>query len=169
MERVIIFIDGSNFYYGLKENIGFTQIDFDYFAQKLCKGRKYIRTYYYNVRLDAKGDLEKYKSQQKFFDKLSFTPYFVVRLGRLQRTKSGYTEKGVDIKIAVDMFKLAKDNIYDTAILVTSDGDFVPVVEVIQELGKHVENAYFEKGYSYHLRQACDNFIKLDKSYFKKV
>lgn len=169
MERVIIFIDGSNFYYGLKENMGFTQIDFDFFAQKLSAGRKYIRTYYYNVTLDAKEDKDTYASQQKFFTKLSFTPYFILKLGRLQKTKSGYIEKGVDINIAVDMFKLAHDDIYDTAILVSSDGDFVPVFEVIQELGKHVENAYFGKGYSYHLRKACDKFIEIDKSFFKVI
>ena len=67
------------------------------------------------------------------------------------------------------MFKLAKDDIYDTTVLVTSDADFVPAVEVIQELGKHVENAYFKEGCSFHLRKTCDNFIELDKSFFKKA
>jgi len=169
MERVIIFIDGSNFYYGLKENIGITKIDFNYLAKKITSKRKYIRTYYYNVRLDAKGDKNKYQAQQRFFSALNFVPYFTVKLGRLQKTCAGYIEKGVDINIAVDMFRLAKDNIYDTAVLITSDADFVPAVEVIQELGKHVENAYFNKGYSFHLRKACDNFIELDKSFFKKT
>lgn len=165
----MIFIDGSNFYYGLKENMGFTQIDFNFFALKLAAGREYIRTYYYNVTLDINEDRNKYASQQKFFTKLSFTPYLIIKLGRLQKTNSGYIEKGVDIKIAVDMFKLAHDNVYDTAILVTSDSDFVPVIEVIQELGKHVENAYFSKRYSYHLRKACDIFIELDQSFFKRL
>jgi len=168
MEKVIIFIDGSNFYYGLKENIGFTKVDFNYFAQKLSSGRQYIRTYYYNVRLDARGDKAKYQAQQRFFDALNFVPYFTVKFGYLQKTGASYVEKGIDINIAVDMFKLAKDDVYDTAILVTSDADFVPAVEVIQELGKHVENAYFKKGRSFHLRKACDNFIELDKSFFKE-
>jgi len=168
MERVIIFIDGSNFYYGLKENIGFAKIDFNYFAQKLAAGRQFIRTYYYNARLDAKGDKAKYQAQQRFFDALNYVPYFTVKLGYLQKTSGGYVEKGTDINIAVDMFKLAKDDVYDIAILVTSDADFVPAIEVIQELGKHVENAYFKKGRSFHLRKACDNFIELNKSFFKE-
>jgi len=163
----MIFIDGSNFYYGLKENMGFTQIDFNFFAQKLTEGRKYIRTYYYNVALDAKEDPGKYASQQRFFNKLCFTPYLILKLGRLQKTSTGYVEKGVDINIAVDMFKLAHDDVYDTAILVTSDGDFVPAIEVVQELGKHMENAYFGRGYSFHLRKACDKFIELNNSFFK--
>lgn len=169
MDRVIVFIDGSNFYYGLKENLGFTNIDFYHFAQMLAGNRKYIRTYYYNVRLDAKEGESQYIAQQKFFTKLSFTPYMVLKYGRLQKTKSGHVEKGIDIKIAVDMFKLAKDDIYDIAILVSSDGDFVPAVSVIQELGKSVENAFWGKGYSYHLREACDNFIELDNSFFQKI
>lgn len=168
MERAIIFIDGNNFYFGLKENIGFTKIDFSYFAQKLTAGRQFIRTYYYNVRLDARGNKAKYQAQQRFFDALTYVPYFTVKFGYLQKTPGGYVEKGVDINIAVDMFKMAKDDAYDTAILVTSDADFVPAVEVTQELGKHVENAFFKKGRSFHLRKACDNFIELNKSFFKK-
>jgi len=170
MDKVIIFIDGSNFYYGLKKNkeIGFTKLDFNYFAEKLTAGRKYIRTYYYNARLDARGNKAKYQAQQRFFDALNFVPNFTVKFGYLQKTPGGYVEKGVDINIAVDMFKLAKDDVYDTAILVTSDADFVPAVEVIQELGKHVENAFFKKGRSFNLRKACDNFIELNKSFFKK-
>ena len=79
-----------------------------------------------------------------------------------------YTEKGVDIKIASDMLKLAYNNSYDTAILVSGDGDFVPAVKGVQDLGKHVENAYFERGHSDYLFETCDNFILLDSNFISK-
>lgn len=167
MERVIIFIDGSNFYYGLKNNRGDTSIDYYYFAQKLVGDRKYIRTYYYNVPLNPKEDPVKYSNQQKFFNKLRNTPYLTLKLGRLEKRPSGYIEKGIDINIAVDMLKLAINNAYDTAILVSSDGDFAPVIEAVKEWGKHVENAYFKEGCSFHLKSACDKFIELNESFFK--
>ncbi len=44
-------------------------------------------------------------------------------------------EKKADIKIAVDIISLA----YDTAVLVSGDGDFVPVVKKVKELDKNLE------------------------------
>ena len=52
---------------------------------------------------------------------------------------NGAIEKKVDIQIAIDMVSLAYENAYDTAVLISGDGDFVPVVKKIKELGKNVE------------------------------
>lgn len=62
------------------------------------------------------------------------------------------------------MLRLAYNNVYDTAILVSGDGDFVSAIEGIQELGKHAEHAYFKSGQSQHLRQTCDKYIELTKN-----
>ena len=51
----------------------------------------------------------------------------------------GAIEKKVDIKIAIDIISLAYENAYDTAVLVSGDGDFVPVVKMVKELDKHLE------------------------------
>ena len=48
------------------------------------------------------------------------------------------TELG-DIKIAIDIISLAYENAYDTAVLVSGDGDFVPVVKKLKQLDKNVE------------------------------
>ena len=57
-----------------------------------------------------------------------------------------------------------RDN-YDTAILVTGDGDFASVADAVSEMGKHVENAYFRVGRSQQLRNVCHRFIELTPSY----
>ena len=66
------------------------------------------------------------------------------------------------------MVKLAYNDAYDTAILVSSDGDFVPAVKSVQDLGKIVINAYFQnddrKGY--HLRKNSDKFIEINEKNF---
>jgi len=49
-------------------------------------------------------------------------------------------KKGVDIAMAVEMLSLAQRNVYDTAVLVTGDGDFAYAVQAVEECGKHVEN-----------------------------
>lgn len=148
MERVMIFIDGSNFYHGLKNNLVQTQLDFGKLSALLCGSeRKLIRTYYYNVPAIKEDGLERYQKQQLFFDQLHKTPYLTLVLGRLEKrpildllTKKiiGTTtvEKGVDVRIAVDMLRLAYQNSYDTAILVSGDGDFASVVEAAKDLGE---------------------------------
>jgi len=65
------------------------------------------------------------------------------------------------------MVKLAYNNAYDTAILVSSDGDFVPAVQAVKEVGKNVENIGFETKFSYHLKRECDKFRKLSKKEIK--
>lgn len=168
-ERVTVFIDGSNFYHGLKNCIGRTDIDFLRLGQKLCgKRRKLIRVYYYNAVIKQEDSPEGYKKQQRFFNKLYSVPYFELKLGRLEsrRAEDGsvyYIEKGTDINLAVDMMKYAYNNAYDTAVIVSGDGDFVNAVKAVKDLGKHVEHAYFESGHSHHLRQAADKHIRIDQ------
>ena len=72
-----------------------------------------------------------------------------------------------DIHLAVDMVKLAYNGAFDTAILVSSDGDFVPAIQAVKQKGKNVENIGFENKFSYHLKQECDKFILLKKEVVK--
>jgi uncharacterized LabA/DUF88 family protein len=68
-------------------------------------------------------------------------------MGYLQERRVGglsvFEEKGVDIDLAVDMLTGAFEDRYDTAILVSSDGDFKPVVQAVQRRGKRVEYVFF--------------------------
>lgn len=51
------------------------------------------------------------------------------------------SEKAVDVKLATDMI-LLKD-IYDTAIILSGDQDYVPAVQAVKDSGKRVINAAF--------------------------
>lgn len=55
----------------------------------------------------------------------------------------GTEEKGVDTRIATEMISLAWSNSYDTAVLVSSDRDFVPVADFLQTRGIKVIHAGF--------------------------
>lgn len=52
-------------------------------------------------------------------------------------------EKGVDVAIATDMIKLAWEDAYDWAVLVSSDRDFIPAVEFLNGKGRKVLHAGF--------------------------
>ena len=169
-ELVAIFIDGSNFYRMLESNKGRHDIDFQKFGSKLVGDRKLLRIYYYAAQVDQFKGLERYKEQQKFFYGLHHTPYLELRLGRLVTHGDVEVEKGVDVRLATDMLKLAWTNAYDTAILVSHDGDFADAVLAVKESGKHVECAGFvnpntKYKLADHLSQVADKVIALDKDY----
>lgn len=179
MKKVALFIDGSNFYYGLKSVYGdkkhLTNFNFLKLGEILAgKNRDLLRIYYYNAPLDYNSNPEAYAKQQKFFERIKLMDKVKLILSRLQKRKIKgtnkfyYVVKGDDIHIAVDMVKGAYENTFDTAILVSGDGDFVPAVEVVQEKGKSVENAYFKPSLSWHLKQECDKSIRLDKAILDK-
>ena len=179
MKKVILFIDGNNFYYSLKSIYGkdkrLTNFNFNKLGEIVSgKNREFLRAFYYNASLDYSDNQEKYWKQQRFFDKIKNTEKVKLVLVRLQKRKiKGTTEhyyvvKGDDIHIAVDMVKGAYDNAFDVAILVSGDGDFVPAVKAVQEKGRSVENAYFKPSLSWHLKQECDTSIQLTKEILDK-
>ena len=173
MTNVSIFIDGNNFYYGLKMIYGDTKnpinFNFEKFCSFLANKRKIVTIFYYNAPLDRTNNLEKYKKQQQFFEQLKKIPNFNLVLCKLLRRKVHgtnqfyYIIKEDDIHMAVDLVKGAFKNLYDVAIVVSGDGDFVPAVKTVREEKKIVENAYFKKSASNNLRMNCDTSFMLSK------
>lgn len=91
--KAIIFIDGSNFYHGMKKN-GLSSMELDYtqFSRKLVLDRRWIETRYYVGRVKQEGDVTAYQKQQKFLHKLKNfenVSYFLGRLERRQMNSSG--------------------------------------------------------------------------------
>lgn len=169
-KRVMIFIDGSNMYHNLKTSFGRTSLDYRRFSLKLSgDDRELIRTYYYNSPVDQDANPEAFKAQQKFFNYLYQTPDLEVRLGRLQPKPDGTkAEKGVDVKVAIDMLTKAFKNHYDVAILISGDADFVEVVKEVKDLAKHVELAVFPNQKCYHLKKTVDRVIEISDEFIKE-
>ncbi len=167
MKRVMIFIDGSNFYHNLKQGFQKTQIDFSKLINKLAEpNRELVRTYYYNAPVDRNVNEEEYKKQQKFFEAIKKIDSFEVKLGRLQSKQDGSkVEKGTDVNIAVDMLTKGYKDQYDVAILISGDADLVQVVQEIKDLAKHVELVVVPGQKCYHLRDVADRVITIDDAF----
>lgn len=165
-ERVIIFIDGSNLYHSLKD-INIRKINFKKLLAFLTKGKLLVLTYYYNASLNRGADEEKYWEQQRFFDFLRKIPDFKVALCRMRKHKRDgkitFDVKGDDVYLAVDLVSGAYENLYDKAIIISGDEDFVPAIQKAQKLGKRVINAYFKSTSSNYLKHICDESFCLDK------
>lgn len=83
------------------------------------------------------------------------------------------SEKAVDVKLAVDLLYL-KD-IYDVAVIVSGDQDYVPAVNNVKDLGKQTVNVSFQKEKggllptgARRLNQTTDKTLILEYSDFKK-
>ncbi|MBU4308807.1 MAG: NYN domain-containing protein [Nanoarchaeota archaeon] len=171
MRKVSIFIDGNNFYFGLKriykDKKKLMNFNFERFCAFLANKREIVKIFYYNAAMDRTKNPDKYKTQQKFFSQLKKIPKFNLILCKLLKRKIQgtnqyyYILKEDDIHMAGDLIKGAFKNTYDVAILVSGDGDFVPAVKIAQEEGKIIENIYFKKSASTNLKRKCDNSFML--------
>ena len=163
-DRVMVFIDGSNLYHVMTQNLTRHDLRFGKFSEKLAGSRSLVRTYYYNIRQNIKSD-----EQERFLNSLYDTPYMEVKLGIVKQRGQAMVEKGVDVMIAIDLLKSAYENLYDTAILVSGDGDFYPAIQAVKDLGKHVEIAGFDSNISPESSKISDLVIKFNKSYFNNL
>jgi len=166
-ERVAIFIDGSNLYHALRENLGRTDLNFSEFARKLVGERRLFRIYYYNVLQDPVRNPEGAREQQEFLNMLRASPHLEVRLGSTKLSQGTTVEKGVDVMLATDMVNFGWMGIYETALLVSGDGDFAYALQTTKNQGKNVEVAYFERNASRDLLDIADESLLLNKSFFQ--
>ncbi|MBF8299171.1 MAG: hypothetical protein HW397_220 [Dehalococcoidia bacterium] len=167
--RVTIFIDGSNLYHSLEENCGRADLDFSSFAKKLVGDRELHRIYYYNILQDPEKKGQAYQDQQKFLASLYTIRYLEIRLGTSKFRGDVMVEKGVDIMMATDLLQYAWQGVYDTAILVTGDGDFIYAVQAVKNFGKYVEIAAFPANLSWDLAQVADDRHFLDRDFFSDL
>ncbi len=77
--------------------------------------------------------------KKKWYEDLSNRSGYVIKASFDKIAFNDTIEKKIDIKIAIDIISLAYENVYDTAVLVSEDGDFVPVVKKLKELDKNLE------------------------------
>jgi len=155
-ERVIIIIDGSNFYHRLKELDLKNLLNFNYekFAQFLVGDRELTSKKYYigaiRVKENDSKSFELWRNQRILLGKLKKEDW-QIGLGHMLKNDAIYHEKGVDVLMAVDLLTGAYEDLYDTAILVSSDTDLIPAIEKVRKMKKKVEYIGFSHKPSYAL------------------
>lgn len=141
--RCILLIDGSNFYFKLKdlklENL--LEFNFKKFAKFLARSGTIVEACYYigKVKQDGTKKADKLLAdQQKLINTLKKNNYRY-SFGYLLKSDGKYHEKGVDVQIAVDMLIATYEDKCDRIILVSSDTDLSPAIKQAQLKGKTVE------------------------------
>ena len=151
-QRVGIFVDVQNMYYAAR-NIFQSKLEFSKLLKHLLRGRVLARAMAYIVERPG-------MEQDKFIEVLRRNGYEVRK--RIVGERNDTTNRGDwNIGITLDAVSLASK--IDVAILVTGDGDFVPLVERLAIDGVRVEIASFRETTSSELFHAADQMHFLDE------
>ncbi len=153
-QRVGIFIDAQNLYHSGK-NLYHSKVNFGAIVKEALDGRtKLVRAIAYVIATES-GE------ETGFFEALTKMG-IETKVKDLQIFSSGAKKADWDVGMAIDAVKLSPK--LDTVILITGDGDFVPLVEYLKVNGCQVEVASFGKSTSAKLIEATDHFIDLDEA-----
>ncbi len=153
-QRVGIFIDTQNLYHSAKNLYG-ARVNFGQIVKDGVAGRALIRAIAYVITTES-GE------EKGFFEALEKMG-IEAKTKNLQIFSGGSKKADWDVGMAVDAIKLAPK--LDTVILVTGDGDFIPLVEYLKiNEGCQVEVISFGKSSSGKLIEATDDFIDLDRN-----
>jgi len=160
-QRVGVLIDVQNLYHSAK-NIYQSRVNFGEILKFAVSGRNLIRAFAYVVRT-------KTGEEKPFFEALTKLG-IETRVKDLQEFYDGMKKADWDVGIVVDAIRMAPS--VDAIVLVSGDGDFLPLVEYLKNQGKRLEVMAFGRSASSHLKEVTDEFIDLGafpkKFLFKK-
>ncbi|MEK7509624.1 MAG: NYN domain-containing protein [Patescibacteria group bacterium] len=152
-QRVGVFIDTQNLYHSAK-NLYHARVNFGNVLKDSVAGRRLIRARAYSVTTES-GE------EKAFFEALGKIGIEMITK-ELQIFFGGAKKADWDVGLAVDAITASPK--LDTIILVTGDGDFVPLVEYLQTHGGcQVEVVSFGRSTSSKLKEAADDFLDLDE------
>lgn len=152
-QRVGVFIDTQNLYHSAR-NLYKGRVNFGTVLKDAVAGRKLVRAVAYVITTEA-GD------EKNFFEALT-------KLGIETKTKdlqvfhTGTKKGDWDVGLAVDAIKMA--NRLDSVVIISGDGDFIPLVEYLQTMGVQVEVVSFSQSTSSMLRETADDFVDLSEN-----
>jgi uncharacterized LabA/DUF88 family protein len=151
-QRVGVFIDTQNLYHSAK-NLYHAKVNFAQVLKDAVASRILIRAIAYVITTES-GE------EKSFFEALGKVG-IETRTKNLQIFVGGAKKADWDVGLAMDIVKMAPK--LDAVILMSGDGDFVPLVEYLKNThGCQVEVVSFGKSSSGRLIEICDDFTDLD-------
>ena len=150
-KKVIVYVDGYNFYYGLKhggarwKRLYWLDV-VKFFERMMLPNQELVEVNYYSAR--PVDDPQAYYNQDKFFQANEINPKFKLHLGLYKKKKlkcqncgfkiKTYEEKESDVRVATGMLVDVYSKRCDITIIVSADSDMIPAVELAMEAGHRV-------------------------------
>lgn len=152
-QRVGIFIDVQNLYHSAK-NLYRGRVNYGELIRHLTGERQLIRSLAYVVKSETAA------GEASFFEALEGAG-LELRMKDLQIYPDGTKKADWDVGMAVDAIRMAP--FLDVVILVTGDGDFLPLVDYLKwGVGRLAEVAAFRHSANNKLQEAADKFINIE-------
>jgi uncharacterized LabA/DUF88 family protein len=152
-DRVGVFIDVQNMYYGARQLKG--KLDFDALLEAAVRGRRLIKATAYVV--------ESKETDQSQFIAVLEKRAIEVRRKNLQIRADGSMKGDWDMELALDILDAAAG--LDVVVLVSGDGDFTSLVKRVKTIGPRVEVVAFPRHTAKSLVGAADHFQPLDRKF----
>lgn len=175
MIRVIVYVDGFNFYYGLKSAKWKRYYWLDvvsFFSKFIRQHQQIVQVNYFSAIPHDRGKEDR---QDLFFSANKLNPLFKLHLGKFLKKKIvckncqnkhiSFEEKESDVRLATRMISDVVTDKCDISILVSADSDLIPPIELIRELKpKHKIFVYFPpKRQSFDLGSKADSYVMLER------
>jgi uncharacterized LabA/DUF88 family protein len=181
VSRVSVFIDGYNLYYGLraKHDRAYLWLDLVEMARGLLEPGQELEGVHYFTAI-VHHDPVSYQNQQVYLAALRARGGIDIVLGRYQEKQADcrecganwriHEEKETDVNIAVALLAAGVRDAFDTAILLSADGDLCPGVRTLKELvpDKRVIAAFPPRRRSDDLRRAADGSVSLGDAVLRR-
>ncbi|MCH8741364.1 NYN domain-containing protein [Patescibacteria group bacterium] len=152
-QRVSVFIDAQNLYHSARNRYN-ARVNFREILKLAVSQRRLVRAFGYVIRTKT--------GEEKSFFKALTKLGIETRIKDLQEFYGGLKKADWDVGIVIDAIKISPS--IDTIVLVSGDGDFVPLVEYLKNQGKRVEVIAFGRSASLKLKEAADEFLDLEKN-----
>jgi uncharacterized LabA/DUF88 family protein len=150
-QRVGVFVDAQNVYHSAK-NLYHAKANFKKILEQAVKERQLIRAFVYVIKTET-GE------EKAFLEALEKSGY-EIKVKDLQIFPGGMKKADWDVGMAIDAIILA-DKI-DVAVLVTGDGDFIPLCEYLRvNKGLKVEVVSFGRSTSGKLKEVVDVYTDI--------
>jgi uncharacterized LabA/DUF88 family protein len=195
MLKAMVFIDFENFdiakyvYYKKQTNpttnprLDFNKLPLEV-VKKLTQPHSLIKTFLFAPKPDIFLMSDKMKaSKYKWIHGMKNQDYFTVVEGtHSARPVAGFTyqnmdiqnpasyyvvEKGTDINLAAHLLTKAFNNSYDTAVIMSGDTDYIPVMDILNTMGKSVVVAGIHGQNLSQFQHHSDQQILLDDAFFQ--
>ena len=180
MDNVIFFVDGFNLYHSLDSNPNlhkYKWLNITKLTKLFLKKNEHISDIYYFTAL-ATWAPNKVKRHKIYIKALELNNVKIVYGEFRRRTKKcpickkqyvTYEEKQTDVNIAIHLFRLAIQDKYDKAFILSGDSDLIPSI-------KSVQNTFPQKSLGVIipigrraelLKQTCDFHMKLKEKHLQ--
>ncbi|MGH9449732.1 MAG: NYN domain-containing protein [Terriglobia bacterium] len=183
-KRAVVFVDGQNLYHSVRESFGFSYPNYDIslLASAVCSAHNWrleqVRFYtgvpdatddprwngFWTAKLAQMGR----KNVYTFSRRLRYRNQTIRLPDGATHTFLAGEEKGIDVRIALDVIALAHRRKYDVAVIFSQDQDLSEVAEEVRAIAQE-QNRWIKVGSAFPFSPTTRNRRGIDKTDWIKI